>query len=747
MYTSPTTEGERPIPKVFVNYRRQDTAGHAGRLYDRLAAEFDDDAVFMDVRGIEAGADFADRIHATVTECDVLLAVIGPSWLAPGPTGDRRIDDPVDLVRAEIRSALVAGVPVIPLLVGGATMPTADQLPDDVRQLARTNALEISDARFSTDVDGLVATLRRIKPRQQRRVDGVSRPDVLVERRWALLAFALLGILAGFIVSRTALLDGAERSSVDTRFAMRGDRAADERIVIAALDDITFSELRLPVRPVQRRLYARALETLAPARLTVLDLFFNQKSDPYDDRVLIEAILAAGPKLVIGAAHTVGNTAVPAISWGAARVLESGARIGATALEIDATGKYREVSADRVGIPTIAFETAEALGEPQSPDLRNVPIDFAGPPGTYPTIPFSRFVTGDLDPERIRDKIVVVGYADPALQDVHPTPISDEPMVGAEIQANAIASALEGFPLRYSSSLTDVLLIVLAGLSGAALWMRTWRLLLLAPLLIGAFLVLAQLAFNGGRIIEMVPPATGFVVAFGGTGTYALARAQSGRRRARENLGRFAPPEVVAQLLSGESSPQLGGTNVEATVLVARLHGFEAIAETRSAPDVIAALNVFLGAASEAVRAEGGTVVSFLGAGLMAIFGAPAEQADHADRALATARRLRSESLTSVNAWLLGHGIADQVELAAGVSSGRVMSGIVGTEWRIEYAAVGDTTNVALGLEEATASYGTAVLIAGSTREFASDSSNLEPRGALNLEGHARPVDVWTFAS
>ena len=699
----------------------------------------------MDVRGIEAGADFADRIHATVTGCDVLLAVIGPNWLAPGPGGARRIDNPVDLVRAEIRSALVAGVAVVPVLVGGAGMPTADQLPPDIAQLARSNALEISDARFNADAGSLVATLRRIEPRRPRRVAGISRPDALVEGRLPLAVFAVLGILAGLLVSGTSLLDGAERSTIDTRFAIRGDQEPDERIVIAGLDDVTFSELRRPVAPVPRRFYARALETLEPAQLTVLDLFFNQRTTAYDDRVLLEAIVSAGPRLVIGAAHRVGNSTTPAISWGAERVLESGARIGATALEIDPSGKYREVSADRLGIPTLAFEAAEALGKPQSSDLSNVPIDFAGPPGTYPAIPFSRFVTGDVDPERISGKIVVVGYTDPALQDVHPTPISDEPMVGPEIQANAIASALGGFPLRYSSTFTNVLLILIAALIGTVVWTRTWRLLLLAPLLFLGLAVLAQLAFNAGRIVEVAAPATAFVVSFGGAGTYALIRAQSGRRRARENLGRFAPPEVVAELMGRDAEPQLGGKNVEATIVVAHLDGFEAFAEARSAPDVIAALNVFLEAASNAVRENGGVVVSFRGAGLMAVFGAPSEQTDHADRAITAARSIHAEALPALNAWLLGHGIQDQLGVGIGVSSGRVMSGIVGTEWRIEYAAVGDTTNIALGLNAAAMRNGVAALIADSTRRLATAASDLEARGELKLVGRERPIEVWTF--
>jgi len=117
--------------RVFISYRRQETSGLAGRLYERLAARLSDDQVFMDVDTIAPGLDFAEVITEAVSTCEVLLAVIGPRWLdAKDEDGQRRLEDPDDIVRLEIAAALERNIRVIPILVEGAQMPRLQQLPD-----------------------------------------------------------------------------------------------------------------------------------------------------------------------------------------------------------------------------------------------------------------------------------------------------------------------------------------------------------------------------------------------------------------------------------------------------------------------------------------------------------------------------------------------------------------------------------------------------------------------------------------
>jgi hypothetical protein len=150
--------------RVFISYRRQETSGLAGRLYERLAARLGDDQVFMDVDTIAPGLDFAEVIAEAVSTCEVLLAVIGPHWLtATDEDGQRRrLDDPDDIVRLEIAAALERNIRVIQILVEGAVMPRRQQLPEDLVKLARRNALSLRHESFRSDADRLLAAIEPI---------------------------------------------------------------------------------------------------------------------------------------------------------------------------------------------------------------------------------------------------------------------------------------------------------------------------------------------------------------------------------------------------------------------------------------------------------------------------------------------------------------------------------------------------------------------------------------------------------
>ncbi len=146
---------------IFLSYRRDDSEGESGRLFDDLVRAYGDDSVFMDVAGIEPGLDFRKAIDDNVAGCGVLLAIIGPTWATvTGSDGTRRLDNPNDFVRLEVGSALKRGIPVIPVLVHEARMPALEQLPDDLKDLRYRNSVELTHARWNSDVVLLVAALK-----------------------------------------------------------------------------------------------------------------------------------------------------------------------------------------------------------------------------------------------------------------------------------------------------------------------------------------------------------------------------------------------------------------------------------------------------------------------------------------------------------------------------------------------------------------------------------------------------------
>ena len=151
------------MSKIFISYRRDDSSGTAGRLYDRLEARFGAEQVFIDVDTIEPGVDFVEAVQRAIAGCEVMLLVIGRHWVdACYRDGRRRLDDPSDTVRVEIETALASNVRIIPVLVGNAVMPNRDLLPETLSPLARINGLEIAHQRFREDVDMLSELLQRL---------------------------------------------------------------------------------------------------------------------------------------------------------------------------------------------------------------------------------------------------------------------------------------------------------------------------------------------------------------------------------------------------------------------------------------------------------------------------------------------------------------------------------------------------------------------------------------------------------
>ncbi len=144
-------------PRVFICYRREDTADVVGRVYDRLVEKFGVANVFKDVDSAPLGRDFRESADKSISSCHAFLAFIGRDWLAESSDGSRRIDDPTDFVRIEIAAALARNIPVVPVLVRGGVMPTENSLPSEIASLAFRNGVPVrSDPDFRTDVDRLI---------------------------------------------------------------------------------------------------------------------------------------------------------------------------------------------------------------------------------------------------------------------------------------------------------------------------------------------------------------------------------------------------------------------------------------------------------------------------------------------------------------------------------------------------------------------------------------------------------------
>ena len=196
---------------IFISYRRQDSADVSGRIRDHLAADFGDDAIFTDVHCIPEGADFHRYIDEQVGQCEVFLPVIGNRWLSVvDDRNQRRLDDPEDIVRREIESAIKLKIPIIPLLVTGAEMPEDDELPESLAELARRNGLPIRpDPDFRGDMQRLSRGIKNHLDWTIRRRLGVLRKlSAWAHRIWkkARRVVGLIGASLGIGAAGGALL-------------------------------------------------------------------------------------------------------------------------------------------------------------------------------------------------------------------------------------------------------------------------------------------------------------------------------------------------------------------------------------------------------------------------------------------------------------------------------------------------------------------------------------------------------------
>ena len=146
---------------IFISYRRSDSHAEAGRIYDKLVGVFGPDRIFKDVDNIPYGADFVEYLDQAVAQCDVLMVLIGHTWLTVTDAQDkRRLDDPHDFVQIEIASALKRDILVVPVLLNGVLMPTPENLPEDLRPLTRRNAVQVrQDPDFHRDMQRLITNL------------------------------------------------------------------------------------------------------------------------------------------------------------------------------------------------------------------------------------------------------------------------------------------------------------------------------------------------------------------------------------------------------------------------------------------------------------------------------------------------------------------------------------------------------------------------------------------------------------
>lgn len=604
-------------------------------------------------------------------------------------------------------------------------------------------------------------------------------------------------LAAGIAALTTALfllsLSGGWASRLENLYQdawhrLAGKRFEPRHVALVMIDDATLARHADTPLAFWTPLFARSINTLRAvgARLIVLDFIFSGSPEQWlaklgvtdverarnHDRDFRSAIskgdvILAG--FMVGEGREAGDFTLPTPDLLLSLPQQDVAgHVGLANLLADADSVVRHYRvrmpiAESIlaeGLPdhTLAGLAVKAVGEESLPADRIRQISYAGPPGTFPFISFARLLepNAEADPElrALAGRIVIIGTGYAGMNDVHPTPYSntigasDQLMSGPEIQANIIETMRSGREMQPASVFVEAVVLFLGAWLCAYLVLRHGFSMALGGYLMFVILVAygAYRAFVEAALVDAFQMQAMPVIALALAGVGKFGRTERERKRLNAMFGRYVSGRVMQALLESPDMPALGGARREITVLFSDIRGFTTLSELLAPEEVVELLNEYFQRVCAALLAEEATIDKFIGDAVMAEFGAPLAQPDHADRALRAAIALQRNAQEFAG-WVRGRFPDRQLPdfaVGIGLHTGAAVVGNIGSQWRMEYTAVGDTVNTASRLEGMTKTVGCPILVSRATYEAAQQrgDKNFGAWHHLSVKGRSQEVEV-----
>lgn len=550
-------------------------------------------------------------------------------------------------------------------------------------------------------------------------------------------------------------------------------------IVIIEIDDYSQrDDLDLGYsRLWSRSAYARVINNLKKydASLIVFDMSFNSNKDEEGDVQFLQAIKDAGNVIMnkdfsntyLKDGKYFTNVELPPMD----NLEETeGKELVSVATILDEDdvfrkylpGVYEEIS--NKFYQNLAFAVARKTGV----DTDKIPLEngqmlinfFSAPEienSSYPRISFinvfgERYGKDGIDPLIFfGDKIVLIGPTSAFYNDYFFTPVSGEnKMPGVEVHANAIQTILEGKFLRNESAAEKIIVLLLICMAGAFVFMFTkirWSLLFLAGTA-GVYTAAAPLMFGNGVILDLIHPYLALAVTFVAVFMYRYLTEFREKNMLKNAFSKYVSSDVVEKIADQPETLKLGGEKREVSVLFTDIAGFTSIAESLKPESLVALLNEYFSYMSGVIMDNGGTLDKFEGDAIMAFFGAPLDQPNHAEKVCKTALVMR-DKLDELNGkWasdppLPGGEKKPQIDFRCGVNTGEVIVGNMGSETRFDYTVMGDSVNLASRLEGANKKYGTKILISEFTHGAVKDKFAAREIDLIKAVGKKKPVRIF----
>ncbi|MCD4671638.1 MAG: adenylate/guanylate cyclase domain-containing protein, partial [Anaerolineaceae bacterium] len=500
---------------------------------------------------------------------------------------------------------------------------------------------------------------------------------------------------------------------------LHGDVSSSSEIIIVAIDDNSIAELG--AWPWPHNLHAQLIEKLSKSRVVGVDILFDEINNPSlpDNSsqsgnvvfttlgvlhkqakpgiIQAQTFISPPPELQSAAAGLGFANVLPDPDGVVRRVplLIQQDDLVIEAMSLQVLRHYLGVHTPSPGKMEDGFINIGSLRIPVDQWGRMI-INFTGAPNTFLQVSYVDVLSGKISPDTFQDKIVLVGQINlTGGGDVYavPTSLNGEKMSGIEIQSNIIHTVMHQRFLQEQSLGSDIAMILGFALLAAFVLPRTSALqaLLVVFLLGGGYWLYAFFAFDHGLILDLIYPTLSLGLSYFTVmgGEFALERVH--RRRVTELFGRYVPPAIVNEIIVSAETMELSAAREQIiTVLFADIRNFTSFAEKTPPRRTVEILNTYLNVMAEAVFTYGGTVDKFVGDGLMALFNAPLPQPDHALQAVRAALKMQNnvfDSDAEVGKHVLHFGI--------GIHRVRAIVRIIGSRQRLDYTAIGDTSNLA----------------------------------------------------
>ncbi|MBU1992597.1 MAG: adenylate/guanylate cyclase domain-containing protein [Patescibacteria group bacterium] len=402
----------------------------------------------------------------------------------------------------------------------------------------------------------------------------------------------------------------------------------------------------------------------------------------------------------------------------------------------------------RVPLKNSLISKIAHLSEILVPQEDELIINYAAEPYQYKRISFVDAYNGDFGESAVKGKIVLIGPTDLSLQDVQFTPnAKTSPMPGVEVHANAIQTLIEGNVLSEQrfSNLATVLLVTALVAVVAFILLNIPLGIVAALVLMIAYTAAARYMFDKNVIWNMLYPYAAIILAYISTMIYRYWTEFKEKRFVSEAFGHYVSPEIVKELQRDPKKLKVGGENKVLTVMFTDIENFTTYSEKMTPEQITGLINEYMEYMTEIVLQNGGTLDKYEGDAIMAFFGAPIEQDDHAYRACKTALEML-KALPNLHQKWQAEG-KPLLNFRAGIATGEVLVGNMGSRKRFDYTVMGDTVNLAARLEPANKEFNTRIMVNEKTARMCQGRLNFKELGEIKVKGKEDSVKVYTITS